>query len=150
MINILTLLFVALISFSAPVNAKAEVATCEEAKKMAERAAEFLKEHGPETAFQAFNDKGGVFLDRSLYVFVFDENGKITVHAVKPHMEGRSGISLKDVYGSPYGKEIMAIKDTGWVFYKYPDPINKDRIRDKQSYVIKVGKYRLGSGCYSN
>lgn len=138
------------IMLSLPFSARAQEATCEEAKAMAERAAAFLIKKGPKAAFDAFNDLDGPFFDRSLYIFAFDKDGIYMVHAVKPHMEGRSVLPLTDVYGSPFGKDIMAVQDTGWVYYKYPDPINKDKIRDKRSYVIRVGEYRLGSGCYSN
>lgn len=136
--------------WSPPVSAESGFATCDEAKVMAERAAVYLKEQGSTKAFMAFNDNKGGFRDRDLYVFVFNEVGTYEVHAVKKHMQGRSVLPLKDVMGFMFGEAIMAIKDTGWVYYKYPDPTNKDKIRDKKSYVIKVGAYTLGSGCYSN
>lgn len=132
------------------VKAEEAFATCEEAKAMAIKAAEYLKAHGPKKSFAAFNDPNGDFRDRDLYIFVFNEQGNYEVHAVKQHMKDRSVLPLKDVMGSPFGKDIMAVKDTGWVHYKYPDPINMDIIKDKKSYILKVGRYTLGSGCYMN
>ena len=42
----------------------------------------------------------------------------------------------------------MEIEDKGWVDYKFSDPSQKGRIRDKMTYVINQSGYRVAVGCY--
>ena len=145
-------LFLGFALLLSPISSYAEdsVATCDEAKAMAIKGAAFLKTEGTEKAFAAFNDPKGAFRDRDLYVFVFDKDGIYKVHATKPIMVGKSVLSSKDITGYAFGAAIMAVKDAGWISYKYPDPANKDKIKDKNSYVIRVDNHVMGVGCYKN
>ena len=49
--------------------------TMDEAKAMVERAATLMSSRGNDTAYAAFNENPGSFVDRDLYVFVLDLTG---------------------------------------------------------------------------
>ncbi len=63
-------------------------ATPEEAKAWAERAAGHLHKLGPEAAFADFLDPTAGFMQRDLYVFVFDRDGVILVNGRYPEVMG--------------------------------------------------------------
>lgn len=143
-------LFVACLLMVSPAQASHSFASCDEAKALAVRAAAFLEEHGPEEASRAFLDHGGPYKNRDLYIFVLDKSGKVLLHAGWPNMKGASLSRLKDITGYKFGKDMLRIKEEGWVHYKYGDPSDSDRIKDKRTFLLRVDPYLLGVGCYEN
>ncbi|HXZ01524.1 MAG TPA: cache domain-containing protein [Stellaceae bacterium] len=125
----------------------AEHATPDEAKAMAVKAAEYLKANGSEKAFAAFKAPDGGFRDRDLYVVVQDHNGVMAFHPIAPALIGKSMLDLKDVDGKPFNREVQAIKDTGWVEFKWMDPTTK-AVAPKKSYVVNTGDYFVMVGAY--
>ena len=75
-------------------------ATCDEARAMAESAAQYLEKHGAERAIRAF--KGPDYLDGELYVFLFNKEGTIIMHRIHPEIVGRYGLDSKDITGALY------------------------------------------------
>jgi cytochrome c len=120
--------------------------TPDEAKAMAVRAADLLKNAGPEKAFPEFNS-GADFHDRDLYVMVYDASGKCVSHGANPALIGKSLIELKDTDGKYLIKDLVAVPDAGWIDYKWPRPTTK-KIEAKTTYVVRVGDYRIGVGAY--
>lgn len=47
---------------------------------MLDKAIAFYKSNGPKKAFAAFNNPKGQFVDKDLYIFAVDLNGKILAH----------------------------------------------------------------------
>ncbi len=117
-----------------------------EAKAMAISAANLLQTKGPEVAFPEF-DKGAAFHNRDLYVMVFNQAGTCVAHGANAALIGKSLINLKDSDGVYMVKEIVAVKNTGWVNYDWPDPAT-NKIAAKTTYVVHVGKYFVGVGAY--
>ena len=144
---LLLILFAIGVSWSAAF--AADRATPDEAKAMAEKAVEFLKANGPEKSFAAFQAKDGGFQDRDLYVTVQDSKGVMVCHGTTPALIGKSMLDLKDVDGKPFNREIQAIKDTGWVEFKWLNPVTK-MVEPKRNYEIRVGEYLVGVGAYVN
>lgn len=141
-------LFFTLLSFLLGVAAQAgDRATPDDAKAMAIKAAQYLKEAGPDTAFAAFNDKAGPWHDRDLYVFVNDASCKTFAHGGNQALVGKSLATLRDVEGKPFMLEIAAIKDAAWVDYKWQNPLTK-AIEAKTTYVVRVGEFSVGVGAY--
>ena len=125
-------------------------ATPDEAKAMATKAAAYLKEVGPEKAFPAFNDQHGQFIDRDLYVFVRSMDGNTVAHGANTGMIGHTNLGLKDADGKLYNKEMIDLataSGSGWVDYRWINPTNK-KIEPKSSYIVRVGDYVVGVGCY--
>ncbi len=124
-------------------------ATPDEAKAMAIKAAEYLKAVGPEKAFLEFDAKDNTtWHDRDLYVTVQDSKGVMVAHGTNPGLIGKSMLDLKDVDGKPFNRDIQAIKDTGWVDYKWQNPVTK-AIELKTAYEVRVGEYVIGVGAYA-
>jgi len=132
---------------SAPAFADAKHGTREEAKAMADKAAALVKEN-PEAAFAKFQEKDGGFIDRDLYVFVFDSKGNFKAHGAKPVLVGKGGLAMKDVSGFSFVQAFIDVKDTAWVDYKWPDVVDEGKIKEKSTYVIKVGDYTIGVGYF--
>ncbi len=126
----------------------AEMGTPDEAKALAEKAAAFLKANGPEKAFPVFQAKDGGFQDRDLYVTVADSTGTMLANGGMPTLVGKNLIDLKDVDGKPFEREVVAIKDAGWVEFKWLNPVTKAIVL-KKTYQIRVGDYLVGVGAYA-
>jgi cytochrome c len=147
--KLLLALLVSLAVAFGPSARAADHATPDEAKAMAIKAADFLKANGPEKAFAAFDAQGGPFHDRDLYVFVQNDAGIVQAHGANAALIGKNLMNIKDVDGKPFVQQIVAVKDTGWVDYKWQDP-QTQMVEPKTSYVIRVGEYVIGVGAYKN
>ncbi len=124
-----------------------ERASLDEAQAMAERAAEFLHEEGPDVAFPAFNE-GGEWHDRDLYVFVFDLEGNAVAHGANESLIGTNMIEATDPEGNAFIADIVAVEDHGWVDYVFANPQTSEN-EPKRSYVIRVDdQYAVGVGAY--
>ena len=123
-------------------------ATPDEAKAMALKAAEYLKSNGAEKSFAAFDAKDGPWHDRDLYVIVQDSKGFMVAHGTNAGLIGRNVLELKDVQGKPFNRDAQAIKDAGWISYKWQNPTTK-AIDPKTMYIVRVGEYLVGVGAYA-
>jgi len=146
----LTILVAGLIGLVlSPAMADALHGTKEEAKAMCERAAAAFKAD-PTAAIAKFQAKDPAFFEKDLYVFVNDKDGKFTSHGAKPALIGKDGLSMKDITGFAFVKAFLEIKESGWVDYKWPDAADNNKIKDKSSYIIRVGDSIVGVGAYKN
>ncbi|MBR0828618.1 cache domain-containing protein [Bradyrhizobium manausense] len=122
-------------------------ATTDEAKVMAVKAAAFIKDDGEEKAFAAFNQAGGQFHDRDLYVFVLDGKGLMKAHGASAALIGKDTSNLKDVDGKPFVKEFLAVKGEGWIDYKWRNP-QTNAVEPKSAYIIEYPNGFVGVGAY--
>ena len=125
-------------------------ATPAEAKAMAERAATYLAEVGPEKAFATFMDPKGRFIDRDLYVFVLDMEGTLWVNGAFPQAIGGNSRGARDRRGRAYIEEMLRLAGTtgeGWVEYDFFNPCTRE-LAPKASYVKRVGPFNVGVGAY--
>lgn len=128
----------------------ADQGTPDEAKAMAEKAAAYLKEHGKDAAYKAFDDGADGFRDRDLYVFVVDSAGTTVAHGANAKLIGKNLLKVKDVNGVYFVKEMMdksANGGSGWVDYAWPHPETK-KITPKTAYVIGLSDVFVGVGAY--
>lgn len=140
-----SLLLIALLL--APVAFAADHATPDEAKAMAIKAAEYLQSAGPDKAFAEFDAKDGPWHDRDLYVYVLNTSGVMVAHGTNPGLIGKSVLEFKDVDGQPMTQHSLAVKDAGWVDYKWQNPLTK-AVEPKTSYVVREGDYAVVVGAY--
>src|SRR5439155_22667675 len=97
-----------IMSASLPALADGSRGTADEAKALVVKAAAYLKEMGPETAFAAFNDKSNPsFHDRDLYILARAMDGKMVAHGANTGMIGRTSLQLKDADGKLHNKEMI-------------------------------------------
>ena len=130
----------------------AEKGTAEEAQKMVQKTIEYMKAHGKEKTIAAVNAKGQ-FVDRDLYVVIYDMNGKAVAHAGNTKMVGKDLIENKDVDGKYFVKERIEIAKTkgkGWQDYKFINPAKDNVIEQKSMYIEKFNDLIIGCGIYKS
>ena len=128
-----------------------EYGTRDEAVAMVKRVEDMFAKTGADSTFKAVSDKSvASFHDRDLYPFIYDLSGRCVAHGARPALIGKNLLDLKDQDGKYLIREMIHIASgpgSGWVSYKWPNPIN-NKIEDKASYVEKMGDYFVGVGVY--
>jgi signal transduction histidine kinase len=121
-----------------------------EAKKMVEDAIAYIKANGQEKAFAEINNPRGKFVDRDLYITVYDLNGTCLARGANPELLGKSLIGAKDPDGKFFIKERMELaktKGSGWQDYKFTNPLTK-KVESKTFYFERYKDIVFGSGAY--
>lgn len=124
--------------------------TKEEAVALVKKATEYIKANGNDKAFAEISNPKGQFVDRDLYVVVYDMNAKCLAHGQKKSMVGKELIDFKDVDGKPFMRErveLMKNNATAWQDYKFMNPVTK-QIEPKSMYLEKLGDLIVGAGVY--
>jgi len=119
-----------------------------EAVAMVKRVEAMFRKDGADATFKAVTAR--TFNDRDLYPFVYKLDGTDCVaHGANPALVGKNLIDLKDQDGKFLIRELsgVATKGSGWVDYKWPNPLTK-LIEAKSSYVERMGDYFVGVGVY--
>jgi signal transduction histidine kinase len=81
-------------------------------------------------------------------VYVLDNNGVMLAHGSNPGLIGKTVLDVKDVDGKPMTRDTLAVKDSGWVNFKWQNPLTK-AVEPKVVYVVRVGDYFVEVGAYS-
>ncbi len=124
--------------------------TTAEAESMVKKAISYLKTQGREKGLQEISNPKGQFIDRDLYIFVYDLNGKCVGHGFNQKMIGKDLFEMKDPDGKFYVKERIEIAKTkgkGWQDYKFTDPVSK-KLEQKSAYIEKYEDLIVGCGVY--
>ena len=124
--------------------------TKEEAVAMVKKAIEYIKANGKEKAFEEISNPKGKFIDRDLYVVVYDMTATCLAHGQKKSMVGKELIDFKDTDGKEYMKErieLMKKQTTAWQDYKFMNPVSK-QIEPKSMYLERSGDLIVGCGVY--
>ena len=128
----------------------AEFGSPVEAEAMVKKAVAEIKANGKDKALTEISNPKGKFIDRDLYVFVYDMNGKCVAHGFNQKMIGKDLVDMKDPDGKFYVKERIEISKTkgkGWQDYKFTNPLSK-KIENKTAYIEKVDDLIVGCGAY--
>ncbi len=129
-----------------------------ELMRLVRDAAKRVEEKG-DSAFAEFRQKGSRWLHDDAYIFVIDRNGFVYLNPLRPELEGKNHIGLRDLAGKPFIKSFIntatgyASKQEGWSHYVWYKP-GEENAMWKTSYVKLVkapsGKeYIVGSGLYN-
>ena len=148
MLRICALLAVLLAGSVVAVGAEPEHGTRDQAVAMVKRVEAMFRKDGADATFKAVTAR--TFNDRDLYPFVYKLDGTDCVaHGANPALVGKNLIDLKDQDGKFLIRELsgVATKGSGWVDYKWPNPLTK-LIEAKSSYVERMGDYFVGVGVY--
>jgi cytochrome c len=124
--------------------------TKDEAVTMVKKAVGFIKANGAEKAYAEFSNPKGQFVDRDLYIAVYDMNGKCLAHGANAKMIGRDLLDNKDVDGKEFVKErveMMKKQTSGWQDYKFRNPTS-NQVEPKAMYVERVNDVIVGCGIY--
>lgn len=124
--------------------------TPDEAVAMVKKAIAFMKANGTEKGLAEISNPKGRFVDRDLYVTVYDLSGNCLAHGFNQKMVGKNMIDLKDPDGKFFIKERSEqakTRDQFWIDYRYINPTTK-QIADKRMYTEKHGELLVSCGVY--
>jgi cytochrome c len=127
----------------------AESGTIDEAIALVQKAKAYIKTNGNEKAYAAFSNPKGEFIDRDLYIFVFDKKGNTLAHGGNQRLIGKNLYELKDVTGLYSTQALLDVaqKGGGKSNFKFLNPKTK-AIEAKTGYSEMVGDVMVGSGAY--
>ena len=127
----------------------AERGTIDEAVALVQKAKAYIKANGNEKAYAEFSNQKGQFIDRDLYIFVFDKKGNTLAHGGNPRLIGKNLYELKDVNGVYSTQALLDVaqKGGGKVNFKFLNPQTK-AIEAKTGYAEISGDVMIGSGAY--
>lgn len=148
--NILaSLLMVNLAFIPALSHAAGERATKAEAEAMVAKGVAAVKAKG-DAAYADITAPSKTFVDRDLYLVVYDNTGKCLAHGQNAKQVGKDLITLKDPDGKEFVKErveLASSKAKFWQDYKFTDPLTKT-VQAKQAYCEKLGNLIVCGGVY--
>ena len=126
--------------------------TSKEATAMVQNAIAHIKKVGREKAFADFDNPKGGFVDRDLYVVVYDLKGKVLAHGANAKLIGKDLIELRDVDGKYFVKERVEMMSKGadakgWQDYKFMNPTTS-QIEPKSMYLQRFEDLIIGCGIY--
>jgi cytochrome c len=128
----------------------ADNASKEEAVAMVRKAVAFIKQEGPERAYPEISDRAGRFVDRDLYVVVYQLDGKVLAHGANEKFVGKDVINAQDVDGKLFVKErveLALLRTSFWQDYKIVNPVSKE-IEPKQMYCERLDGTAVCAGVY--
>ncbi len=121
--------------------------------KKAKEAAALVAKQG-RAAFPKFKGKDSPFIFGGTYIWIHNLDGQMLMHPIKPGMEGKVMLNLRDKNGKFFFVEMNKMvteKGSGWSEYVWPKPGEKD-VSPKISFVqlVKHGgeSFVLGCGAY--
>lgn len=126
--------------------------TAAEAQAMVKKAITYLKANGKEKTLAEISNNKGQFIDRDLYISVYDMNGKVLAHGVNPKLLGKDVSALKDADGKEFIQDILSKAKSagkGTSDYKWPNPVSQE-IQAKTVYFEKADDMVFSSGYYRN
>ncbi|HEU4846458.1 MAG TPA: cache domain-containing protein [Burkholderiaceae bacterium] len=126
--------------------------SAEEAVALVKRAVAYIKANGSEKAYAEFSNPKGQFVDRNLYIFVYDLNGVSLAigNGNAARMVGKNLMDMRDAEGNYLIKGLVNVartKGQGWFDYKWPNPVSK-AVEQKSSYVERLDDTLVGCGIY--
>lgn len=143
------LVFTASALASSLVFAAGERATKAEAEAMVAKGVAAVKAKG-DAAYADITAPSKTFVDRDLYLVVYDNTGKCLAHGQNAKQVGKDLIGLKDPDGKEFVKERVesaSSKAKFWQDYKFTDPLTKT-VQPKQAYCEKLGNLIVCGGIY--
>jgi cytochrome c len=132
--------------------AAGEGAGKDDAVAMVKKAVVFIKEQGAEKAYPEISDKAGKFIDRDLYVVVYQLDGKVLAHGSNAKFVGKDMIDAQDVDGKLFVKErveLAAKQASFWQDYKFVNPVSK-KVEPKQMYCERLDNAAVCAGIYKD
>ncbi len=132
-------------------SAAAKAGTEVEAQAMVKKAVAFYEKNGREKAFTEFQKSPGPFVDRDLYITVYDLKGRAMSH-INPKMIGKDLIDLRDpdgVYIVRGRIEAASKAPSGWQEYKFFNPVSK-KVEPKRMYWERHDDLLFACGVYKN
>jgi hypothetical protein len=111
----------------------------DEARAMAERAAQCVRDAGAAEAARRFHDRSGGFIDRDLFVILLDRRGNFLAFGADPSKANKPAVAAPGVDVDALNRKTYAVADAGggWVEFRSMHPITREPV-DKMAYVVPV------------
>ena len=125
--KILALIATLVVSLAVHAADDANRASPADAEAMVKKAIAYYKKNGKEKSMAEFMKNPGPFVDRDLYVTVYDMQANDLAH-INPKMVGKNMMDLRDPTGKYHIKErLEAAKthDKGWQDFQFFNPMTK-------------------------
>jgi hypothetical protein len=129
--------------------AASEYGTLDEAKALVKRAAAYVDKNGREKSFDEFSKSPGPFVDRDLYVVVYDMQGLALAHP-NPKWRGKNMMDIRDQNGRSWVKERTELaqkQSSGLQDTEIFNPVTK-KVEPKKVYWERHGDLIFISGAY--
>ena len=127
-----------------------EFGSPKEAQAIVKKGVAHIKQVGGQKAYEEISAKGPGWVDRDLYLTVYDLEGKCLAHGANPKMVGKDLIDLRDADGKIFIKERMDFaksKGSFWQDYKWTDPVTR-KVMAKTTYCERLQDTVLCVGIY--
>ena len=124
----------------------------DEAVAMVKKAVAFIKEQGADKAYPEITGKDAKFIDRDLYVVVYQFDGKVLAHGSNAKFVGKDMSDAQDVDGKLYVKErveLAAKQPSFWQDYKFVNPVSK-KVEPKEMYCERLENTAVCAGIYKS
>lgn len=124
--------------------------SADEARELVHRALDCMQRSGYEAACRLMRDRSNGFVDRDLYVFVVDRDGRYLLHAARPEKEGSRVHEVPGVDGDRFVRDAWERSERGGGWIEY-DILNAETgaVQPKASYVHRFDDQRVvGCGVY--
>ena len=147
LIRIATALVVACFALS---SFAAERGTPQEAEALVKKAIAHYKKNGRDKTLADLNRKDGGFVDRDLYVTVYDFKGTALAH-INPRFVGKNMIELRDDTGKYHIKErLEAAQKNGSGWQEIAGRVNPTtlKLEDKRMYYERHDNLVFAAGAY--
>jgi signal transduction histidine kinase len=129
--------------------------TAKEAEAMVKKGVAYIKGTPRDKALADITDPKGQFVDRDLYLTVYNMEGTALAHGANAKMVGKNLIDLRDANGKEHIRERMQLAKTKaafWQDFSWVNPVSK-KIEPKQMYcerteeklVVCGGIYKPGA-----
>jgi signal transduction histidine kinase len=128
-------------------HAQEAVGTPEEAEALVKKAVAYYKQVGKDKAVEAFYDTQGQFVNKDLYIFIYDTDGVMVMHPYLKPLVGKNSMETKDPDGKAFIKEMVEkakADNSGTIEYKYAHP-QKKKIVPKGAYFERVDNVVIAS-----
>ena len=119
-------------------------------KAMLVKAMAHIKAVGRDKAFADFMTKPGPWVDRDLYITVFDMTGKTLAHGANARLVGKDNINMQDANGKYHVKERLEIakaKGKGQQEFAFLNPMTK-QIEAKLMFFERMDDIVVACGSY--
>jgi cytochrome c len=93
-----------------------------------------------------------LFVDRDLYITVYDLTGKCVAHGANAKLIGKDLSDSQDVDGKYFVKERVELakaKQSFWQEYKFTNPVTK-KIEPKEMYCERLDDVAVCGGIYKS
>jgi methyl-accepting chemotaxis protein len=124
--------------------------SADEARALVARAQKLLREQGRQAARAQLHSADAGFVDRDLYIFFVDTQGRYLLHGAKPAMEGKRVHDVPGINGDRFVNDAFeaAAAGGGWIDYEIVNPTT-GQVQPKASWIEPLGQdLVIGCGIY--